>query len=93
MFNIIRINLLNILLSAGFYVVVVTCGLLIVKWLWIEKSGGYVFPRGSYKILKDNTDTIKVTNFDELSTYLWQVLSKLDPDYWMDHIGLEGARD
>lgn len=92
MFNIISVNLLNLLLSAGFFGVVIVSGVLLVKWLWIEKTGGFVFPRGKYKILKDNSDKITATNLDELLTYLWEVLSKLEADYWMEYIGLEGAR-
>ena len=91
MFNIISVNLLNVLLSAGFFVVVIVSGAFLIKWLWIDKTGGFVFPRGKYKLLKDNTDKITARSLEELLAYMWEVLSQLDADYWMEHIGIEGA--
>lgn len=91
MFNIIQINLYNVLLSAVFYVVVIVSALLLFKWLWIDKVD-FSFPRGKYKILKDNTDAIKVRNLGELFTFMWEVLYRLDYDYWMENIGLEGGQ-
>ena len=89
MLNIVSLDLSSVLVALAFYLTFVISASIIFKFLWIDKLD-FCFPRGRYKILRNNTETIKVTNLSEFITVMWELLYELDVAYWIEYIGLEG---